>query len=70
MLLNALIVIALSVAALAEAKLPSPPPEVAPQVVQEDRYPAHDVTFPNGGDPIFVYRCAECSMYSMVINGA
>jgi hypothetical protein len=57
MLRNALIVIALSVSALAEAQLPSPAPEVAAQVVNEDRYPAHNVTFPNGvrGVPGAVY---------------
>jgi len=34
-------------AALA-AQLPSPPPEVTAQTVQVDRYPVHEVTFPNG----------------------
>jgi hypothetical protein len=43
-------------AALA-AQLPSPPPEVAAQTVQVDRYPAHEVIFPNGvrGIPGIVY---------------
>lgn len=57
MLRQALIVIGLSVSVPAEAQLPSPPPEVAPQVVKEDRYPAHNATFPNGvrGVPGAVY---------------
>ncbi len=51
------LLLALSVSALAEAQLPSPAPEVAAQVVNEDRYPAHNVTFPNGvrGVPGAVY---------------
>jgi acetyl esterase/lipase len=49
MIRTTLIVIVLTiVSALAEAQLPSPPPEVAADVVKVDRYPAHDVTFSNG----------------------
>jgi hypothetical protein len=51
------IVIALSVSAPAVAQLPSPTPEIAAEVTRVDRYPAHNVTFPNGvrGIPDVVY---------------
>ena len=52
-----LLVIALGVSALAAAQLPSPLPEVAADVARVERYPAHDVVFPNGvtGIPGLVY---------------
>lgn len=39
------------------AQVPSPPPEVAAQTVQEDHYPPHPVMFPDGvkGMPGVVY---------------
>ena len=53
----ALIAISSSVLASASAQLPSAVPEVAAEVVKVDRYPVHDVTFPNGvkGTPGVVY---------------
>jgi acetyl esterase/lipase len=52
-----LIAMVLSVSALAAAQLPLPLPEVAADVAKVDRYPAHDVIFPNGvrGIPGTVY---------------
>ncbi len=54
---TALIVIVFGIFALAEAQPPSPAPEIADHVVSEDRYPTHDVTFPNGvrGIPDVLY---------------
>lgn len=48
----------LVVRTLAAVQLSSPSPEVATKIVSEDRYPAHDVLFPNGvrGIPDVVYR--------------
>ena len=52
-----LIAVALIISALAAAQQPSRPPEIAADIVKADRYPAHDVTFPNGvrGIPGVVY---------------
>jgi acetyl esterase/lipase len=54
----ALIAVALSVSAsVAAQQPPAVPPEVAAKVTTVDRYPAHDITFPNGvtGVPGAVY---------------
>jgi len=43
-----LVAVALTVSLRAAAQLPTPLPEIAADAARNDRYPAHDATFPNG----------------------